>query len=71
MSYTRGTEEFYSLVQINSKENQTTKLSCDVAPSNISMLEIKSFGAVNKRALTNESTLIKKVNICKGSPFVC
>ena len=47
VSDTRGAEECYSPGQINLKGDQITRLSCDVDPSNMSMLEMKSFGAVN------------------------
>ena len=59
VSDTRGSEEC-SPEQINLEEKQITKLSYDVAPSNISMLESKSFGSRNKINITKESMLIKK-----------
>ena len=47
MSDTRGAEECSSPGQINLKGDQITRFSCDVDTSNMSMLEIKSFGDVN------------------------
>ena len=51
MSYKRGYEECYTLY-INLEDKQTKNISYDVAPSNVSMFEMKIFGAGNKRNLT-------------------
>ena len=48
MSDTRGYAEFCSPDYINLKGNQITRLSCDVDPSNIIVLELNIFVDLNK-----------------------